>query len=241
MSERPTFGEVAVQVGRICVRRRRTLLVAGLLVFIPLGLIDVVGANELDLEDPGTKGLASTIGGLALAVVAALAGEAIYAGIVAGAVVAEREGADRVTFDLPRRLRLGRLVGVDVLAALVIAAGFVALIVPGFVFLAWFALVAPAIEIERLGVLDSFRRSRELVRGHVWFVLGLILPTLIVEDVLANAAQSASVWGLREGFVGDWAGSVLASLLTSPFYAAAVTVLFLELRVYPSRAHTASL
>jgi hypothetical protein len=230
VSQRPTFREVAVQVGRICARRWRTLLVAGLLVFIPLGLIDVVAANELDLEDPGTESLASTIGGLAVAVVAALAGEAIYAGIVAGAVVAEREGVDRGTFDLLRHLPLGRLVAVDLLAALVIAAGFVALIIPGFVFLAWFALVAPAVEIERLGVLDSFRRSRELVRGHVWFVLALILPTLIVEDVLANAAQSASVWGIGEGFVGDWAGSLLANLLTAPFYAAAVTVLFLELR-----------
>jgi hypothetical protein len=130
-----------------------------------------------------------------------------------------------------------RLLAVDLLAALIIAAGFVALVVPGFVFIAWFALVAPAVEVEKLGVRAAFRRSRELVRGHVRFVLVLLIPILIAEEALSSAAQSASWWGLGEGFAGDWAGSVLANLLTSPFYAVAVTVLFFELRDRGNRAN----
>jgi hypothetical protein len=230
VSGRPTFGEVVGQVGRICRAQWRTLLVAGLIVFVPLGLVDVAGADLFDLDDPDPGLLAAGLVAVAASVIAALAGEAIYAGIVAAAVVAEREGVDRPVSEVVRHLALGRLLAVDLLAALVIAAGFVALIIPGFLFVAWFALVAPALEIEGLRVLACFRRSRELVRGHVWFVLGLVLPTLIVEDVLADALQSASLWGIGEGFVGDWVGSVLANLVTSPFYAVAVTVLFFELR-----------
>jgi hypothetical protein len=61
-------------------------------------------------------------------------------------------------------------------------------------------------------------------------VLGLVLPLLIAEAAISDAAQSASFWGLGHGFAGDWLGAVLGNLLTSPFYAVAVTVLFFELR-----------
>jgi hypothetical protein len=229
------FRGVAVNVLAVCRRRWPALLIAGLIVFIPLSLVDVFTEDAVELEDPDVGTLIARIAALALAAVAAILGEAIYAGMVAGVVVAEREGRERSIAESLRHLPYGRLLAVDALAALVIALGFLALIVPGLLFLAWFALVAPAVEIEKLGVRGAFRRSRELVRGHVWFVLGLLLPMLIAQDALSSAAQSASLWGLGEGFLGDWAGALIANLLTSPFYAVAVTVLFFELRASANR------
>lgn len=236
MPEPEVTGELGLRgllamVARICAARWPTLLLAGLLIFVPLGLIDVFGYDELELdEDADAETVITGLLGLSLGVVAALVGEAAYAGLVSSLVVAARQGRDPSIVELLRSLPLGRLLAVDLLATLVIAAGFVALILPGFLFLAWFALVAPALEVEKLGIAAAFRRSRELVRGHVWLVLGLLVPLLIAEVALSDAAQSASFWGLGDGFAGDWFGAVLGNLLTSPFYAVAVTVLFFELR-----------
>jgi hypothetical protein len=240
-SAKPGFRAVAGQVLGLCRARWPAVLVAGLIVFVPLSLFDVLADDAIELEDPDVGTLIAGIAALAVAALAAILGEAIYAGMVAGVVVAEREGRERSIAESLRHLPYRRLLAVDALAAGVIALGFLALIVPGFLFLAWFALVAPAVEVEKLGVRAAFGRSRALVRGHFWFVLGLVLPMLIAQDALSSAAQSASIWGLGEGFLGDWVGALIANLLTSPFYAVAVTVLFFELRDYPSRAQTASL
>jgi len=228
VSERPTFRGVVVQTLRICRERWPALIAAGLIIFIPLSLIDVVTETELDDPDAGTliAGLvAAAAGGFA-----AMIGEAVYAGMVAGIVVAEREDRRQPVSETLRQLPYGRLLAVDLLAAGATLVGLLALIVPGLVFMAWFALVAPAVEIERRSVIESFRRSREQVRGRVWFVLGLLLPILIAQDALSSAAQSASLWGVGDDFLGDWLGAIAANLLTAPFYAVAVTVLFFELR-----------
>jgi hypothetical protein len=238
---RSGFRGVAVNVLAVCRHRWPALLVAGLIVFVPLSLVDVLAEDAIELEDPDVGTLIAGIAALAVAALAAILGEAIYAGMVVGVVVAEREERERSIAESLRHLPYRRLLAVDALAAGVIALGFLALIVPGFLFLAWFALVAPAVEVEKLGVRAAFGRSRALVRGHFWFVLGLLLPMLIAQDALSSAAQSASIWGLGEGFLGDWAEVLIANLLTSPFYAVAVTVLFFELRDYPSRAQTTSL
>lgn len=230
ISAAPGFLHIGRQVAGVCRARWPALLLAGLIVFIPLSLFDVLTEDVVELEDPESANLIAGLAAVALGAMAAILGEAIYAGMVAGVVVAERDSHTHSVAQSLRRLPYGRLLAVDALAAGVIALGFLALIVPGFLFMGWFALVAPAVEVEKRGVRDAFRRSRELVRGHVWFVIGLLLPILIVQDALSAGAQSVSWWGLGEGFLGDWVGALVANLLTSPFYAAAVTVLFFELR-----------
>jgi hypothetical protein len=227
----------------------RTLLIAGLIVFIPLGLIEMLdhllqeplADADLDQLDPGllVAVSAAAVGHAS----AALLGEVVYAGIVAAAVMAGREGRRPGLGRLLGHLPFKRLVAVDLLWAAVVALGFIAFLVPGFIFIAWFALVAPAVEVEGNGVIGAFRRSRELVRRRFWLVFGLVLPILALEDALGSAAQSLSFWGLGDGWVGDWVGSVLANLATSPPYALVAVFLYLGLRAYdpePSTAQTAS-
>ena len=117
----------------------------------------------------------------------------------------------------------------------VVAVGFIALFVPGLIFIAWFALVAPAVEVEGRTVLSAFRRSRELVRRRFWLVLGLVLPIFVLGDALASAVQSASWWGFGDGVIGDWVGTVLANLISSPPYALVAVFLFLGLRELPEQ------
>jgi hypothetical protein len=227
----PRFRDIVVPVLAICRARWRSLLLAGLVVFIPLGLVDVLAERLHDAltgEETATV-VAASVAAFAAAI-AALAGEVLYAGIVAGLVVSAREGRAHSFGRLVSHVPIGRLLAVDVLAAFGIALGFLLLIIPGVVLLAWFALVAPAVEVEDRRVIAAFGRSRELVRGHFWLVLGVVLPLLVIEDALSGIVQSASWLGVGETFLGDWAGVVVTNVGSSLFYAVAVTVLFLELR-----------
>ncbi len=122
------------------------------------------------------------------------------------------------------------MICIDLLWAALIILGFLALLVPGFVFLAWFALVAPAAEIEDRGIVGSFRRSRELVRGHFRLVFAFVVSLLVLEELLTQLADSVSLWGVGDGLAGEWLSGALASLLVTPPYALAAVVLFLRLR-----------
>lgn len=167
-------------------------------------------------------------------------GEVIYAGVVAAMVTTAPGERPPSVRSLIGHLPLLRLAAVDLGWVLVVALGLIALVIPGFLFMTWFALVAPAVEVEGGGIVDSFRRSRELVRRRFWLVFWLIIPVLIGGDLLAEWGQSLSLWGLGEGWLADWIASVVANLISSPPYALVAVILFLALRDYPSRAQTAS-
>ena len=230
--------DVLAEMGAAYRERWRVLLGTGLLVFVPVGLVT---APDAPLEDADPNGVdlltALEAGGLAAAQsVATVIGTVLYAGVVAAVVVARREGSRPPFKKLARTLPYGRLIAADVLVALVVAVGFLLLIVPGLVFLTWFALVAPAIETEHRGVLEAFRRSRQLVRPYFWKVAALVIPTLLAEELIASAVESGSRRGLGETFGGEWAGFVLGNLLAAPIFALAVVVLFHELRDRAPRA-----
>ncbi len=217
----------------------RTLLVAGLIVFMPLAVIELLDHElqepladaDLDDLDPGL--VAAVVVSVIGHATASLLGEVVYAGIIAAAVTGGEGRPDLRR--LLRHLPLRRLICVDLLWVAVVAVGFIALFVPGLIFIAWFALVAPAVEVEGRTVLSAFRRSRELVRRRFWLVLGLVLPIFVLGDALATAVQSASWWGFGDGVVGDWVGTVLANLVSSPPYALVAVFLFLGLRELPEQ------
>jgi hypothetical protein len=208
---------------------------AGLLIFIPMGLVDVLDdhiqepLSELDNDvDSGRVGILAAAAS-AHAVVALL-GDVLYTGIVAAVVVAVRQGEHRSLRDIARHLPYLRLAAADLLLALGTALGLLLLVIPGLLVLGWFALIAPAIELENRKLLDGFRRSRELVKGNTARILLLVVPLLLLDDVISSAIQSKELIGIHSGFFVDWAGAVLADMLTTPFYALAVVIAFFQLR-----------
>ena len=86
------------------------------------------------------------------------------------------------------------LFAVSLLAGLGIAVGFVLFIVPGLFLMTIWAAVAPVVVLERPGVFAAFGRSRELVRGHGWTVLGALALVFLI--VLA-AGVVAGIVGWR--------------------------------------------
>lgn len=114
------------------------------------------------------------------------------------------------------------------LAAVGIFAGLLLLIVPGLYLLTMWAVLIPVIVLESVPVGTAFSRSRELVRGNGWQVFGVLLIL-----VLAVAIGTAIVSGLFAlvfpDFVGRWLGSTVANAVAVPFFAVAVTVMYLRL------------
>jgi hypothetical protein len=153
-----------------------------------------------------------------------------------------------------RRLR-GRL-GVLAVTALMLAGllvawgfavgiGFVLLVVPGVLATAvgsiylvrWiFVLVVSAVEDERYG--DALSRSSELVAGHWWRVLGILLLTSLVintaELALGGAVGALAAWAKvsQDSFdrlVAIASAPVLVLLL--PLQASILTMLYYDQRV----------
>ena len=124
---------------------------------------------------------------------------------------------------------MGRLIVADVLLTFVVGAGLLLLVIPGLVFVVWFALAGPLLEAQNLGVVQSMRVSRELVRGSFWRVAGVVLPLALVTNGLAEGVYALVTGFLGDGFLPSWAGATLGELLTEQLFALALVVLYLEL------------
>ena len=124
---------------------------------------------------------------------------------------------------------LGPLIVAGILAGIGIGIGLLLIIVPGLFLLTIWAVIAPVIVIERRGALDSFGRSRELVRGSGWQVFGVIVVLFLVQFIVSAVIQ-AIVNGVSDSFVGYSVGDLITRLLVAPLAALAASVLFFELK-----------
>ena len=114
-----------------------------------------------------------------------------------------------------------------IVAAIGIAIGFVLLIVPGLYLLTIWSMLIPVIVLERRSVEEAFGRSREIVRGNGWPVLGLSLVTFVIVAIASLLIQAA--FSPLPDFLGNWLGSLIADSLTVPFAAAALATAYFHL------------
>jgi hypothetical protein len=123
---------------------------------------------------------------------------------------------------------LATLIAAGLLATAATLVGFALLFLPGFLVLTFFAVVAPVIVIEQAGVIDSFRRSIELVRGTAWQVFSVIV-VLFLLDFVANLVLRAMA-NNADSFVLYAVVALVVSLLVAPLRAIAASVMFFELK-----------
>jgi hypothetical protein len=222
--------ETAVGVARTCREQWRLLIAAGLVVFIPLGLVETLDNRLGEVEFDSITDLAAleSIGAGLMHAATSLVGEIFYTGVVA-AGVSELLGSDRRPLrHIAGALPYGRLVAVDVLFSLIVLLGLVLLIAPGVVFYVWFALAGVVVKLERRGVIDSLRRSRDLVRGSFWRVAAVVLPAELLSSAVVDVGQEVG-HGLADGFAGEWLGATLGEFLAVPLYAVAIVVVTFQL------------
>jgi hypothetical protein len=163
--------------------------------------------------------------------VVSLAVGTLYQGMVVRLVQDIQDGRrDSSVGDLMRSVLpvLGPLIGAGILAGLGIGGGFVLLIVPGLILLTMWAVIAPAILVEHLGVFDAFGRSRQLVKGQGWPVFGTVVVAYLI-SVVATLLFAAIAGGIADGPLLRIVFSALASTVAAPIAALAASVLYFRL------------
>jgi hypothetical protein len=71
--------------------------------------------------------------------------------------------------------RFGSLLGASLMTGVVVFAGALMCAVPGIIFAVWFAFVAQAVVVEKLGGGAAMARSKSLVEGYGGRVFGILL------------------------------------------------------------------
>jgi hypothetical protein len=109
---------------------------------------------------------------------------------------------------------------------------FVGTLVP----MAFFAVALPALILERKGIGRALGRSIELTKGHIWHVLGVVICASLI-GALLNAALAAGLSVITESsspttaVLAQAVANTIASVLTTPFVAAATVALYFDLRI----------
>lgn len=124
--------------------------------------------------------------------------------------------------EVARTLPWWRLIGADLLVALIVLLGAILLVIPGLVAANLLAVVGPVIEIEHKPVLAALRRSAHLVRRHFWTVaLLVLLPVTVASDIntfapeplgLRSLLEILAVRGLAEGLAEAVIGLIVVTL-----------------------------
>ena len=165
---------------------------------------------------------------------------AVVVGIVAGfllqsalvkAVEDIQDGrADLTLGDTVRAAQpfVGRVAVASIMAGIAIGIGLVLLIAPGLYILTIWCLIVPVIVLENAAISSSFGRSRELVRGFEWQVLGTILLAFLLQiavNIVVNAVLLALPTELQNSIA-----SLVSGTLAAPFVALVLTLAYFRLR-----------
>jgi hypothetical protein len=149
---------------------------------------------------------------------------------VIGAVVHDVGRHDEAATDayLTTASRLPDLVISAIVTTVGILLGTIALIVPGLLLMARWALIVPLIVLEGLPWRASLSRSNELVRGRRWRVVGIFVlltaigGTLVAVPVLVGYFAFANV-------LGAWLATLAIDTVFIAFYSFAPFVLYRRL------------
>jgi hypothetical protein len=178
-------------------------------------------------------GILSRTNALALLIffVVSFAAALLYQGMVVSLVHDVQDGRrDSSVGELIRSVGpvLGALVGASILYGLAVGIGFLLLIVPGCILLTIWAVIAPAIVIEKKTVTESFGRSRELVKGYGWPVFGTVIVATLI-TVIVGTILTAIAEAIAGGPILRIVFGALASTLTAPVGGLVAAVLYYRL------------
>jgi hypothetical protein len=150
---------------------------------------------------------------------------------VIGALVHDVAEGDRTFVEPYARTRehLWDLIVSAVVTTVGIALGLVALIVPGLILFARWALVVPLIVLERAPWRLALARSNELVRGHTTAVLGIFVVLTLNGLVLIAVPVLVGYLALG-GALGAWIATMAIDTVFIAFYAFAPFVLYGRLK-----------
>jgi hypothetical protein len=135
--------------------------------------------------------------------------------------------------------KLRSLLWLSLISVFLIILAMIALVIPGiWLWIAW-SVSTPVLLFEGLKGTKALRRSFRLIKGFWWPTFGAILLSLILAGVVSGLIQalfsSLVFTDARDSFfltsiLGAISGSI-SGVLTTPFQAALVTIIFFDAKV----------
>jgi len=122
--------------------------------------------------------------------------------------------------------RVLKLVRVSLLSSFGIGLGTMLFVVPGLILATRWAVAVPVAMLEGGNARDALRRSRAMVDGNGWnvfkvlFAVGMLTAIVMIPFVLVSASAGALGW---------WIAVTISSMLTAPYAAHALTVVYYAL------------
>jgi len=231
-----TLGEILSEAFRIYKENAAKLLIIVAVIVVPLSFISAAGVRLLG--EPKLHRVGTTIEysrSFGVTVAALLIGAAI--GVITWAILqaAMLRGAAQATIGDPVDVeasyrwglrRFGSVLLLAILVGIVVVLGFILLIIPGIIFLVFLSVSEPALIVENRRGTEAMSRSWNLVRGHFWHALVVILVAAIITGVVQGilTAIGGDNWFVR------WIFTAIAQIITAPFTALVTVLLYLDLR-----------
>lgn len=226
------------------------LIVIVAIIVVPLTFLsslfsNVVFAGNKTTTTIGNTTLTTTSRSIGVIVVSALLvaliswviGALLQAAVIRGAALATL--GDPVDVEASYKFgfrKIGSVILISLLVGLVVVAGFLLFIIPvlGWIAgIAWFIFastmlsmaIASLVVEDRRGT-DAMSRSWNLVKGHFWHALGVIVVAAIIAGIVAGliSAIGGGNWIL------GWIFGAIGTIITAPFTALVTVILYLDLR-----------
>jgi hypothetical protein len=237
-------GEILSHAFHIYVRNWTTLVPLVAVIVIPLSIVQVVFTDvvvdDLAVRETATGELvveggslaAALLGGLVVGLLSVLMWT-ILTGAITRAAAATFLGRN---LDLGESYRFGlsrfwSIVLVGILTGLAVVAGFLLLVIPGFIVLTRLTCTLPALVIEDRRGRSALKRSWNLVAGRGWPVFG----TIFVAGLMTGLLGSVLTGPFEENLVLRIVAQSLSSVITMPYTALVGILIYLDLRVRKER------
>jgi hypothetical protein len=121
-----------------------------------------------------------------------------------------------------------RYIGLSIVMSVLLFLGFLILIIPGIILSVWFAFSSFVLVVERAGIIDSIKKSREYARGHWWAVFGRILllglAMLVISMIISGLSVAMPFGILATALVAAF------TMLLAPFAVAYMYLMYQDLK-----------
>jgi hypothetical protein len=236
------LGEILTAAFNIYKANASQLILIVAVVVVPLSLISalfsgvvfapdkvrVTNAGGVVVFDYAGRGLGVVLlAGAIGALIAVLISAVLQAAILRAA--AQATIGDPVDVEASYRYGLKRLwsvILVSILVGLVVAVGFILLVIPGIIFLVFLSVSIPVLIVEGRRGTEAMGRSWNLVKGNFWHAFGVIVVAALIVGIISGiiGAIGGDNWAVR------WIFTAIAQILTVPFASLVSVLLYLDLR-----------